>query len=208
MRPMKRDRASVKLRSLNDSLVRAAALLSLALLSGCVVVPREHRGGVYYPPAPPMPPAIPAPPYPVVVQPDHGRGAYPVAARTEIRIGGYFEEGHRREAHRYYREHGHREHGHGHRDHEHRDHERRDGFCPPGLAKKGNGCMPPGQARQWQMGRPLPREVQYYPVEPAVQVRLGHPPAGHQFVRVASDILLIAVGTGMVIDAIQDLGGY
>jgi hypothetical protein len=26
-------------------------------------------------------------------------------------------------------------------------------------------------------------------------------------VRVASDILLIALGTGMVIDAIQDLGG-
>ena len=83
----------------------------------------------------------------------------------------------------------------------------RSGHCPPGLAKKNNGCMPPGQARQWGVGQPLPREVAYYPVEPAVQVRLGPAPAGHEFVRVASDILLIAVGTGMVIDAIQDLGG-
>jgi hypothetical protein len=25
--------------------------------------------------------------------------------------------------------------------------------CPPGLAKKGNGCMPPGQAKKWARGR-------------------------------------------------------
>ena len=38
--------------------------------------------------------------------------------------------------------------------------------------------------------------------------RYGHglPPAGHRYVRVANDILLIAAGTGMVIDAIEDLG--
>ena len=34
------------------------------------------------------------------------------------------------------------------------------GRCPPGLAKKDNGCMPPGLAKkQWEVGRPLPREV-------------------------------------------------
>jgi len=37
-------------------------------------------------------------------------------------------------------------------------------------------------------------------------VQLGIPPAGHRYVRVAADILLIAVGTGLVIDAIEDLG--
>jgi len=37
-------------------------------------------------------------------------------------------------------------------------------------------------------------------------VRLGTPPAGYKYVRVAADILLIAVGTSMVIDAIEDLG--
>jgi Ni/Co efflux regulator RcnB len=36
-------------------------------------------------------------------------------------------------------------------------------------------------------------------------VQLGAPPAGHRYVRVATDILLIAVGTGMVVDAIEDL---
>src|SRR3954471_16794205 len=80
------------------------------------------------------------------------------------------------------------------------------GRCPPGLAKKHNGCMPPGQAKKWQMGRPLPREVVYYPVPPELEVRIGIPPAGYKYVRVASDILMIPVGTGVVADAIQDLG--
>lgn len=82
----------------------------------------------------------------------------------------------------------------------------RVGKCPPGLAKKNNGCMPPGQARKWSVGQPLPREVVYYPLPPAVVVQLGAPPPGQRYVRVASDILLIAIGTRMVIDGIQDLG--
>ncbi len=79
------------------------------------------------------------------------------------------------------------------------------GHCPPGLAKKNNGCQPPGLAKKWQLGRPLPRDVIYYDLPPQVVISLGVPPAGHKFVRVASDILLIAIGTGLVIDAIQDL---
>jgi len=39
-------------------------------------------------------------------------------------------------------------------------------------------------------------------------VDLGPPPAGHRYVRVGLDILMIAIGTGMIVDAIQDLGGY
>jgi len=84
--------------------------------------------------------------------------------------------------------------------------EQRAGRCPPGLAKKRNGCMPPGQAKKWHLGRPLPRDVVYYDLPPRLVVELGAPPAGHRFVRVASDILLIAIGTGMVVDAIDDLG--
>ena len=79
------------------------------------------------------------------------------------------------------------------------------GRCPPGLAKKHNGCMPPGQAKKWELGRPLPRDVVYYDLPRTVLMELGPPPSGHRYVRVASDILLIAVGTGMVVDAIQDL---
>ncbi len=78
--------------------------------------------------------------------------------------------------------------------------------CPPGLAKKNNGCMPPGQAKKWQVGRTLPREVIFYEVPQQLVLQIGPPPSGHRYVRVAGDILLIAVGTGMVIDAIRDLG--
>ena len=78
--------------------------------------------------------------------------------------------------------------------------------CPPGLAKKHNGCMPPGQAKKWHMGQPLPRDVVYYPVPHELEVSIGLPPAGYKYVRVASDILMIAAGTGIVADAIQDLG--
>lgn len=80
------------------------------------------------------------------------------------------------------------------------------GRCPPGLAKKNNGCMPPGQARKWAVGQPLPRGVVTYSLPSAVTSQLGAPPVGQHYVRVASDILLIAIGTGLVVDAIQDLG--
>ncbi len=66
--------------------------------------------------------------------------------------------------------------------------------------------MPPGQAKKWQVGRPLPRDVIYYDLPQTLIVQLGRPPSGHRYVRVAANILLIAVGTGMVVDAIQDLG--
>lgn len=77
--------------------------------------------------------------------------------------------------------------------------------CPPGLAKKGNGCQPPGQARKWQVGQPLPKDVVIYPVPQPVLVQLPPPPSGHKYVRVASDILLIAIGTAIVIDGIEGL---
>ena len=83
----------------------------------------------------------------------------------------------------------------------------RAGRCPPGLAKKNNGCIPPGLAKKWKVGRPLPREVIYYEVPRPLVMQIGPPPAGHRYVRVASDILMIAIGTGMVVDAIQNLGG-
>ena len=79
------------------------------------------------------------------------------------------------------------------------------GHCPPGLAKKNNGCMPPGQAKKWRKGHPLPHDVVYYDLPSAVVIQLGRPPEGHRYIRVASDILLMAVGTGMIVDAIQDL---
>lgn len=110
------------------------------------------------------------------------------AARAQaVTIGGYFGEPQRAAARSYY------------------GGPRGGKACPPGLAKKNNGCMPPGQARKWAVGQPLPRDVTYYPVPRQLVVSLGVPPAGYRYVRVAADILLIAVGTGMVVDGIQDL---
>jgi len=40
--------------------------------------------------------------------------------------------------------------------------------------------MPPGQAKKWQMGRPLPSDVVYYPVPHDLEVRIGIPPAGYK----------------------------
>ena len=81
----------------------------------------------------------------------------------------------------------------------------RHGHCPPGLAKKNNGCRPPGHARKWQIGRQLPRDVIFYDIPPQVTILLEPPPPHHRYVRVASDILLITIGAGMVVDAIMDL---
>jgi len=78
--------------------------------------------------------------------------------------------------------------------------------CPPGLAKKNNGCMPPGLAKKWRYGQPLPRDVVWYELPRELVIRWPAPPLDHRYVRVASDILLIAVGTGLAVDAIQDLG--
>jgi hypothetical protein len=78
--------------------------------------------------------------------------------------------------------------------------------CPPGLAKKNNGCLPPGQAKKWAKGRPLPRDVIFYDLPHELLIQLRPPPSGYKYVRVAADILMIAIGTGMVMDAIEDLG--
>jgi len=81
----------------------------------------------------------------------------------------------------------------------------RKGHCPPGLAKKNNGCMPPGLAKQWQRGRPLPPGVVFHDLPREILLRLPPPPPHHRFVRIAGDILLIAIGTSIVLDAIEDI---
>ncbi|PPD33164.1 MAG: hypothetical protein CTY19_08840 [Methylomonas sp.] len=83
----------------------------------------------------------------------------------------------------------------------------RRGDCPPGLAKKQNGCLPPGQAKRWKLGQILPRDVRYHHLPDSVIGQMGYPPAGYRFVRVDSDILMLSVGTGLVVDAMSNLLG-
>jgi Ni/Co efflux regulator RcnB len=125
--------------------------------------------------------------------PGKGRGkpgAEPPMAHNEsveVRVGGYFDDKQRRVAAEYY------------------GGEKAKGHCPPGLAKKNNGCLPPGLAKKWARGQSLPGDVVFYPLPSVVAAKIGTPPAGYKYVRVANDILLIAVGTSMVVDAIEDL---
>ena len=79
------------------------------------------------------------------------------------------------------------------------------GKCPPGLAKKGNGCQPPGQAKQWQKGRALGSDVRYYDIPNELRIRLPAPPLNHKYVQLGTDLLLIAVGTAIVVDAIDGI---
>ena len=44
------------------------------------------------------------------------------------------------------------------------------------------------------------------PLTVLLVMQLGRPPSGYRYVRVAGDILMIAIGTSLVVDAIQDLG--
>ena len=81
------------------------------------------------------------------------------------------------------------------------------GNCPPGLAKKNNGCMPPGQAKKaWTMNQPLPAGVLYEVLPRDLLGRLSPAPSGYQYVRVANDVLMMAVGTRMIVGALADLG--
>lgn len=77
--------------------------------------------------------------------------------------------------------------------------------CPPGLAKKGNGCQPPGQAKKWARGQPLPRDLVVHDLPRDLRYRLPPPPTGHRYVQIGADILMITVGTSMVVDAIEDI---
>lgn len=80
------------------------------------------------------------------------------------------------------------------------------GNCPPGLAKKGNGCLPPGQAKKrYVIGQPLGPGIAYGPVPPELSVRIGPPPPGYLHVSLDGDLLKLAAGTLLVVDAIDGL---
>lgn len=85
-----------------------------------------------------------------------------------------------------------------------RDYDRRGliNGCPPGLAKKNNGCMPPGHAKRWQVGQPLARNVVYYEVPAPLVTQFGPAPTGYRYVRVDDDILLISKATRVIVDAL------
>lgn len=79
--------------------------------------------------------------------------------------------------------------------------------CPPGLAKKNNGCMPPGQTRNWAVGEPVPRGVTIYTVPQPVILQLPPAPYGYRYARIGGDIVLVQQQNNLIVDIIQGLLG-
>jgi len=111
-------------------------------------------------------------------------------AREDIKVGAYFNDDQRSQVRRYYSE----RYGNGRN-------------CPPGLAKKNNGCLPPGQARHWAVGQPVPRGVTVYSVPQPVLVQLPPPPYGYRYARLGNDIVLVQSQNNLIVDIIQGLLG-
>lgn len=78
--------------------------------------------------------------------------------------------------------------------------------CPPGLAKKHNGCMPPGQAKKrYAIGYPLPHGVVLGPLPSALAILIGAPPVGYRYGILDGDVVKLAIGTALVVDALEGL---
>jgi hypothetical protein len=80
------------------------------------------------------------------------------------------------------------------------------GNCPPGLARKNNGCLPPGQAKKrYAVGHGLPPGLMPAPLPKELGPRLGPAPSGYFYAVVDGDLVKLAVGTLLVVDAIEGL---
>jgi Ni/Co efflux regulator RcnB len=80
------------------------------------------------------------------------------------------------------------------------------GNCPPGLAKKNNGCLPPGQAKKrYVVGHSLPRGIVVGDLPVELSIRIGPAPAGYRYGILDGDLVKLAVGTTLVVDAIEGL---
>ena len=110
--------------------------------------------------------------------------------REDIKQGAYFNDQHRTYARQYYST-------------TYRDGKR----CPPGLAKKNNGCMPPGQVQDLVIGQPIPTNVKVYQVAQPVIQKLPPAPAGYRYERIGGDIVLVQQQNNIVVDVIKGLLG-
>ena len=79
--------------------------------------------------------------------------------------------------------------------------------CPPGLAKKNNGCLPPGQVRNLAVGQPVPTNVTVYSVAQPVIRMLPPAPVGYRYSRIGNDIVLVQQQNNIIVDIIQGLLG-
>jgi hypothetical protein len=81
------------------------------------------------------------------------------------------------------------------------------GRCPVPLVRKGKECgAPPAPAaRAWKLDQPLPDGVKAEPPSPGLIAKLSPSPAGYQYLRVDTDILVVGLGTRNVAALVVDL---
>jgi hypothetical protein len=73
-----------------------------------------------------------------------------------------------------------------------------------GKPKKGSGGLPPGVAKNYARGKPLPPGIAKRALPSDLRARLPVYP-GHEYVVVGRDVLLISVRTGIVADIMIDI---
>jgi hypothetical protein len=75
--------------------------------------------------------------------------------------------------------------------------------CPPGLAKKNNGCLPPGQAKKrYEIGERLYDGIDVYEIPYALERQLPVLPSGYGYRYLDGDLGVIDLATLVVLDAI------
>lgn len=72
--------------------------------------------------------------------------------------------------------------------------------CPPGHAKK--GWCSPGPKHVWRRGDYIPRD-RYIIIDDYDRYGYRRPPSGYRYVRVDGDVFLIALATGLIVDALR-----
>ncbi|HEY0822989.1 MAG TPA: hypothetical protein VGD76_04315 [Ramlibacter sp.] len=91
-------------------------------------------------------------------------------------------------------------------DRRYRHHDRVAGYdrsCPPGLAKKNNGCLPPGQAKKIDrviVGEALPPGA-VFTVPRRIRSTLPPPPLGYRYAVVNNQVVLVS-DNNIVVDII------
>jgi len=76
------------------------------------------------------------------------------------------------------------------------------GNCPPGLAKKNNGCMPPGQARRFSAGSYLDDDIVLSPLPSGLHTHLAPPLPGYAYGYYGGNVILYETGPRLVVDVV------
>ena len=81
------------------------------------------------------------------------------------------------------------------------------GRCPAPLVRRDKACgaPPTPTARAWKLDQPLPDSVKGDAPPPGLIAKLSPSPAGHQYMRVDTDILVVGIGSRNVAALVVDL---